>query len=102
MFNLRNKKLLPLVSSALMVALLWLGMASSATNLSSSIQWVASAHAQTVTQAGAQYQLTGITPKQLTDGSAVIDLKFSGGIPNINHFLMVSPPRVIIDLPHAA
>lgn len=66
-------------------------------NTLSGVGVISSAQAQQ-----ADYQLSDIKAVELSDGSTGIDIGFSGEVPNLNHFLMSDPPRVVVDLPHAA
>ena len=50
-------------------------------------------------RAASSYQLLEIKPLQLGNNQNVIDLIFEGESPELNHFTMDEPPRVIIDLP---
>lgn len=59
---------------------------------------IASAHAAQTKQ----FELIEVQPNHLDNGSIVVDLKFSDAIPDLNHFMMSDPPRVIVDLQGAS
>ncbi len=58
-----------------------------------SVGLVSSANAAEV-----QHLLTGIEAKHLDNSSIVVDIAFEDTVPDINHFMLADPPRVIVDL----
>lgn len=49
---------------------------------------------------GQRFTIKDIQVNDLSDGSAALDLRFAGAVPPVTHFIMASPPRVIIDIPN--
>ena len=52
--------------------------------------------------ANVKHQLTNVEAKHLDNNSIVVDVAFKDTVPEINHFMLADPPRVIVDLPGAS